>query len=69
MNIKLYPGRTVEKTHSVLRYLSRLGIPFQLAASPLPFRLHQSGEFPVLERDGKFFVNPNEVALDAILRG
>lgn len=69
MTIKLYPGRAAEKTGSVLRYLSRRGIPFELAVSPLPMHLHRNGDFPVLERDGKFFINPNEPALDRILRG
>lgn len=67
MNIKLYPGGTEEKTGSVLRYLARCGIPFELAAGPLPFHLHRNAELPVVERDGKFFVNPNGPALDRIL--
>lgn len=70
MTVKLYPDAKGEKCTAILRFFTKYKVQCELIRPEemnAP-RLYGMGELPVLEVDGRLFVNPNHDALKKILR-
>jgi hypothetical protein len=69
MNVKLYPD-TKGQCNAILRFFTKYKVQCELIRLEnvnVP-RLYRVGELPVVEVDGRLFVNPNVDALKKILR-
>lgn len=72
MRVRYYPPKKSEKSSSVVRFMKRHHVNFEQvgpeearASNIHPYRL---GEVPMVEVDGRVFVNPNDDALKKIFR-
>lgn len=70
MTIKIYPDSKGEKSNAILRFFSKYKVKCELIRPEdmKIARLYRVGELPIVEIDGRIFVNPNDDALKKILR-
>lgn len=70
MTVKLYPDAKGEKCSAILRFFTQYKVQCELIRPEdmNVSRLYRMGELPVVEVDGRLFVNPNYDALKKILR-
>ncbi|MGH9456445.1 MAG: hypothetical protein ACRD2J_02250 [Thermoanaerobaculia bacterium] len=73
MVVRFYPGRKKERSNALARFLATNHVEYELARpeelARRGTRLYGAGEEPVVEIDGKMFVNPNTQALVKALEG
>lgn len=71
MLVRFYPSRKREKSNALARFLRTRKVNFELVRTEelrsRGNRLYGGNEEPVVEIDGRIFVNPNEQALQKIL--
>ena len=71
MLVRFYPSRKREKSQALARFLKTQKVDYELVRveelSRVGNRLYGADEEPVIEVDGRIFVNPNQQALRKIL--
>ncbi|HEY0788354.1 MAG TPA: hypothetical protein VGE86_06895 [Thermoanaerobaculia bacterium] len=73
MLVRFYPSRKREKSNALARFLRAHKVKYELVRTEelkrRGNRLYGGDGEPVVEIDGRIFVNPNEQALEKILDG
>ena len=71
MLVRFYPSRKCEKSQALARFLKTQKIDYELVRAEeltrVGNRLYGAEEEPVVEIDGRIFVNPNQQALLKLL--
>ncbi|MFN2443430.1 MAG: hypothetical protein ABR517_12165 [Thermoanaerobaculia bacterium] len=73
MLVRFYPSRKREKSNALARFLKTQKVDYELVRAEelkrIGNRLYGGDGEPVVEIDGRIFVNPNQQALLKILEG
>ena len=68
MTVRFIPGSRRQKSHLIESFLVRHSVPHELVLpEQIAFQTFHHGTDPVLEVDGRLFIDPNVDALKKIL--